>query len=240
MNQQNNLFGFTTQQEHASLARTFLAGVFGWMTLAMAITAFTAWSFASNIELLGLLFKPTGGLNLLGWIVMLAPFGFVLLINFGFQRFSALTLSILFGIYSVLMGMSLSFIFIAYSLPSIAKTFVITAGMFGTMAVMGYTTKADLSRFGSILMMALVGLIIASLVNMFMQSGTIDYIISFAGVVIFTGLTAWDVQKLKRIGSEAGLNGEMAKKLTILGALTLYLDFVNLFLFLLRFFGNRK
>lgn len=240
MNQQNSLFGFTTQQEQASLARTFLAGVFGWMTLAMAITAFTAWSFASNIELLGLLFKPTGGLNLLGWIVMFAPFGFVLLINFGFQRLSALTLSILFGIYSVLMGMSLSFIFVAYSLPSIAKTFVITAGMFGTMAVMGYTTKADLSRFGSILIMALVGLIIASLVNMFMRSGTIDYIISFAGVVIFTGLTAWDVQKLKRIGSEAGINGEMAKKVTILGALTLYLDFVNLFLFLLRFFGNRK
>ena len=138
------------------------------------------------------------------------------------------------------MGASLSFIFLMYTGASIAKTFLITASMFGVMAVVGYTTKTDLSKFGSILMMGLVGIIIASVVNMFMRSGTMDYIISFLGVLIFTGLTAYDVQKLKRIGAQMGSEGEMTRKFTIMGALTLYLDFINLFLFLLRFFGNRR
>ena len=123
---------------------------------------------------------------------------------------------------------------------SIVKTFVITSGMFGTMAVVGYTTKTDLTKFGSLMFMGLIGIIIASVVNMFMRSGTMDYIISFIGVLVFTGLTAYDVQKLKRIGSNMELESEGARKLTIMGALTLYLDFINLFLFLLRFFGNRK
>lgn len=138
------------------------------------------------------------------------------------------------------MGMSLSFIFLIYTLPSIAKTFVITAAMFGTMGVLGYTTKTDLTKFGSIMMMGLVGLIIASVVNMFMRSETMDYIISFIGVLVFTGLTAYDVQKLKRIGNSISMDTEAARKLTIMGALTLYLYFINLFLFLLRFFGGRK
>ena len=138
------------------------------------------------------------------------------------------------------MGMSLSFIFLAYSLGSIATTFVITAGMFGTMAILGYTTKTDLSKFGSIMIMGLVGIIIASFVNMLMQSAMMDYIISFLGVLIFTGLTAYDVQKLKRIGSQVGTSSETSRKLIVMGALTLYLDFINLFLFLLRFLGNRR
>jgi hypothetical protein len=138
------------------------------------------------------------------------------------------------------MGMSLSFIFLIYTLPSIAKTFVITAAMFGFMGILGYTTKTDLTKFGSIMMMGLVGLIIASVVNMFMQSATMEYVISFIGVLVFTGLTAYDVQKLKRIGNSISIDSEAARKLTIMGALTLYLDFINLFLFLLRFFGSRK
>ena len=120
------------------------------------------------------------------------------------------------------------------------KTFLIASGMFGVMAIVGYTTKTDLTKFGSIMFMGLIGIIIASVVNLFMRSGTMDYIISFIGVLVFTGLTAYDVQKLKRIGSNIGYEDEGTRKMTIMGALTLYLDFINLFLFLLRFFGNRN
>ena len=138
------------------------------------------------------------------------------------------------------MGISLSFIFLAYTGASIAKTFLITSGMFGSMAVLGYTTKTDLTKFGSLMYMGLIGIIIASVVNMFMGSSTLDYIISFGGVLIFTGLTAYDVQKLKRLGSQMTTEDETTRKFTIMGALTLYLDFINLFLFLLRLFGSRK
>jgi FtsH-binding integral membrane protein len=182
----------------------------------------------------------TGGMSITGWIIMLAPLGLVLLMSAGFRRLSASAMVLVFVLYSVLMGASLSFVFLAFTGASIAKTFVITSAMFGFMAVIGYTTKTDLTKFGSLMMMGLVGLIIASVVNMFMQSPAMDYIISFIGVLVFTGLTAYDVQKLKRIG--AGMTGEneTTRKLTIMGALTLYLDFINLFLFLLRFFGDRR
>jgi hypothetical protein len=179
-------------------------------------------------------------MSMLGWIVMLSPIGFVLLMSFGFQKLSSSALMLLFIAYSVIMGISLSFIFLAYSLGSIATTFVITAGMFGAMAVLGYTTKTDLTKFGSIMLMGLIGIIIASVVNMFLGSATMDYIISFLGVLIFTGLTAYDVQKLKRIGAGLESGSESQRKLIVMGALTLYLDFINLFLFLLRFLGNRK
>jgi FtsH-binding integral membrane protein len=160
--------------------------------------------------------------------------------SMGFNKFSATLITLFFAIFSVLMGMSLSFIFLIYTLGSIYLTFAIAAGMFGIMAVAGYTTKTDLTKFGSLMIMGLIGIIIASVVNYFMKSGTMDYIISFLGVLIFTGLTAYDVQKLKRIGSGSMYGDENYKKLMIMGALTLYLDFINLFLFLLRFFGNRK
>lgn len=128
-----------------------------------------------------------------------------------------------------------------YKLGSIATTFAITAGMFGGMALLGYTTRTDLTKFGSILIMALIGIIIATVVNMLiLRSSMMDYVISLLGVLIFTGLTAYDVQKLKRIGSQVEQASEDGRKLTIMGALTLYLDFINLFLFLLRFLGNRK
>ena len=142
-------------------------------------------------------------------------------------------------IYSILMGMSLSFIFVIYTEASIFKTFLIAASMFGVMAVVGYTTKTDLTKFGSILLMALIGVIIATIVNFFMNSDGLDYIISIVGVLIFTGLTAFDVQKIKQIGN-AGINdGDVMAKITIHAALTLYLDFINLFLYLLRIFGSR-
>ncbi len=221
------------------VAKTFLSGVFGWMFLALGITAITSWLFASSPQLLSLLYTQTG-MTILGWIVLLAPFGFVLWIMARFNRMSASKLALLFVVYSILMGMSLSFIFLAYTSSSIATTFLVTAGMFGFMAILGYTTKTDLTKFGSIMIMGVVGLFIAMLVNMFMHSSGLDYIISFIGVLIFTGLTAYDVQKLKRIGSGMVEGAEGTRKMTIMGALTLYLDFINLFLFLLRFFGNRR
>ncbi len=240
MNQFNQI-NFTQQQGTIAVSRTFLSGVFMWMGIALAITALTSWLFAGDQQLMSALYNSeTGGMTILGWIVMLAPFGLVLWMSAGFNRMSASTMLLVFVAYSILMGMSLSFIFYVYTLGSIAKTFLITTGMFGFMAVLGYTTKTDLTKFGSIMLMGLVGIIIASVVNMFMRSPQMDYIISFIGVLIFTGLTAYDVQKLKRIGQNASDDGEAMRKMTIFGALTLYLDFINLFLFLLRFFGNRK
>jgi hypothetical protein len=160
--------------------------------------------------------------------------------SLGFQRFSAMTLTLLFAVYAVIMGMSLSFILLVYTGSSVAITFGVTSAMFGIMAVAGYTTNIDLTRFGSIMMMGLVGIIIASIVNMFMQSSTMDYIISFIGVLVFTGLIAYDVQKLKRLATNITTADGSYRKYVIMGALTLYLDFINLFLFLLRFLGDRK
>lgn len=245
MFEQNNNGGFFTAQQgtqDVTVAKSFMTQVFGWMSLAMVITAITAFMFAGSDSLMrSLINTETGGMTGLGWIVTLAPIGFVLLMSFGFQRLSPAVLTLLFVAFSVLMGMSLSFILLIYTAASVYKTFAITAAMFGIMAVMGYTTKTDLTKFGSIMMMGLVGIMIAMLVNFFLQSPMMDYIISLIGVVVFTGLTAYDVQRLKRIGAGAGEYGaENVRKLSILGALTLYLDFINLFLFLLRFLGDRK
>ena len=242
--QTNNRGFFTAQQgpQDATIAKSFMTQVFGWMTMAMFVTAVTAYWFSSSESLMkSLINVETGGMTGLGWIVTLAPIGFVLLMSFGFQRLSPAVLTLLFISFSVLMGMSLSFILLVYTAASVYKTFAITAAMFGIMAVTGYTTKTDLTKFGSIMMMGLIGLMVAMFVNFFLNSGTMDYIISIIGVLIFTGLTAYDVQRLKRIGAGAGEYGEAnARKLSILGALTLYLDFINLFMFLLRFLGDRK
>ncbi|NWJ52043.1 MAG: Bax inhibitor-1/YccA family protein [Bacteroidetes bacterium] len=223
--------------QSVDFARTFVANVFSWMFVALAITALTAWGFAESGMVTSLFSQ--GKLNILGWIVMLAPLGFVFALSAGFNRFSVPTLTLLFILYAVVMGMSLSFILLAFTGSSIALTFVSTSAMFGVMAIAGYTTKTDLTKMGSLLFMGLIGIVIASIVNAFLGSSTMDLIISILGVIIFTGLTAWDVQKIKRIG-ETSQTGEMTRKLTIMGALTLYLDFINLFMFLLRFLGDRK
>ncbi|MCX6278963.1 MAG: Bax inhibitor-1/YccA family protein [Bacteroidetes bacterium] len=228
--------------QDVTVAKTFMTQVFGWMTMAMFVTAVTAYWFASTPSLMTSLFNyETGGMSGLGWVVTLAPIGFVLLMSFGFQKLSPAVLTLLFVAFAVLMGMSLSFVLYVYTAGSVFKTFAVTALMFGVMAVTGYTTKTDLTKFGSIMMMGLVGLMIAMLVNFFMKSSMMDYIISIIGVLIFTGLTAYDVQRLKNMGSGIGASGEdNVRKLSILGALTLYLDFINLFIFLLRFLGDRK
>lgn len=224
--------------------RNFMANVFAFMFLALGISAVLAWLFAENIQLIAYLVDiNTGKMNLLGYIVMLAPLGFVLLMSFGYARLSAPVLMLLFLAYAAITGISLSFIFYVYTPGSILACFLSAAGMFGVMAIMGYTTNKDLTGFGRIMIMGLVGIIIASLINLFLRNGTMDYIISFIGVMVFTGLTAYDVQKLKRIGEGIAYEGTPAvevKKRAIMGGLTLYLDFINLFLFLLRLFGGKR
>lgn len=238
----NNNGYFTAQQPATTgtLAKSFMANVFLWMTVAMFVTAATAFWFASDISLItSLVNVETGGMTGLGWIVTLAPLGFVLLMSLGYQKLSPAILTLLFLGFSILMGMSLSFVLKNFTDSSVYKTFAITAGMFGIMAVTGYTTKTDLTKFGSIMMMGLIGIILAMVVNIFLNSKPLEFIISIVGVLVFTGLTAWDVQKLKRIGT-ADMDQVNTKKMSIMGALTLYLDFINLFLFLLRFLGDRK
>ena len=237
--EQNETKAFQVSDEVA--VRSFLSNVFTYMAGALSITGVIAYLFGSSETLLSYLINfETGGMTTLGWVVMLAPLGFVLLMSFKFQKLSSFSLLMLFVAYSAVMGMSLSFIFLIYTSGSLVSTFGITAGTFAAMAFLGYTTKQDLTKFGAILMMALVGIIIAMVINFFMNSAMMDYVISCIGVLIFTGLTAYDVQKLKRIGSGAEFGTEATNKLAIMGALTLYLDFVNLFLFLLRLFGGRK
>ena len=242
MNFMNQQYQEQTQSYNSdgTMAKNFISNVFSWMGIAMAITAATAYFFAADKELMSLLISETGGMNMMGWVVLLAPLGLVFWMNRGFYKMSYGTLVSIFGGFAILMGMSLSFVLLIYTAASVFQTFLTTSIMFAVMAVVGYTTKTDLTKFGSILFMALIGLIIASVINMFMGSSTMDYIISFVGVLIFTGLIAYDVQKLKRIGSGIMYQNQDANKLAIIGALSLYLDFINLFLFLLRFMGNRK
>lgn len=219
-----------------------LRASFSWMSLAMLLTSLSALLFAFVPELRNLLLqdtevgtKPT----MLAYIVMFAPLLFVMGIGFGFQRLSYPALIGLFVAYSIINGISFSTIFVIYSIGSITKVFLSTTALFAVMAVAGYTTKTDLTRLGSILMIGVIGIVIAMLINFFMHSAQMDYIISVLGVIIFTGLTAYDVQKIKNVG-EYGGDGVLTSKLGIMGALTLYLDFINLFLFLLRLFGGRK
>lgn len=232
------------QRNTRVLSNSFVANVFLWMFGALALSALTAYIFGTSENLISLLFTvtPQGGarMSLFGWIVTFAPLIIVMTMSFRVNKMKASSMMALFVLYSVLMGVSLSFIFTAFTSSSIFKTFIITAGMFGIMAIVGYTTNTDLTKFGSILLMALVGIIIATLVNFFMHSSSLDFIISIIGVIVFTGLTAYDVQTIKRIGMMGINEGETMTKITIHAALNLYLDFLNIFLYLLRFFGNNN
>lgn len=249
MNDQDHTQIFTDysleQSRTHTASKTFMANVFLWMFGALLVSAICAYTFAASPALLSYLYNENGvGLSLLGKITMFAPLGFVLIMSFGFNRLSLPALGALFIVYAAINGISFSFILNAYAASSVVGCFLSAAAMFGVMAVMGYTTTKDLTGFGRILMMGLIGLIISMLINYFiLHSSRMEYIISFFGVAIFTGLTAYDVQKLKRIGS--GLEYEdvpasNVRKLSIMGALNLYLDFINIFLFLLRIFGRRN
>ena len=227
-----------------TISKNFVANVFLWMFIALGLSAAFASVFTLNTDLMNYLVDAeTKQPHMAGWVAMVAPLGFVLLMSFGFARLTAPVLTALFLLYSVINGIGFSVILSYYTSGSVLTCFLSASAMFGTMAIMGYTTKKDLTSFGKILQMGLIGIIIAMIINMFMGSGTMDWIISFLGVMIFTGLTAYDVQKLKRIGAGVEYEGTAAadvKKLSILGALNLYLDFINIFLFLLRLFGGRR
>jgi len=222
-----------------TMANAFMSRVFTIMTLGLGITGGAAWLFATKF-----LVDAAGAAEFfgsgLGIFLMFSPLIFVLLFSFGISRMNYLTATISFIVFATVMGLSMSYIFFAYSLGSVFQVFLITAGTFGAMAFVGWTTKVDLTKMGSILYMAVIGLIIASVVNFFIfQAGWLEMGISALGVLIFCGLTAYDTQKLLRIGAQVGINNEAANKMAVLGALSLYLDFINLFLFLLRLFGGR-
>ena len=210
--------------------------VFVWMTLALAITGLTAYGVATSPTILSLIFSSK--VTFFGLII--AEFALVFAISGAINRLSLSTATLLFILYSVINGATLSSIFFAFSVATIGKVFFITAGTFGAMALVGYTTKTDLTSMGKLLFMALLGIIIASVVNIFVASSGLDLILSYVGVLVFVGLTAYDTQKIKQMCQAAPDAGESAQKLALIGALSLYLDFINLFLYLLRIFGNNR
>lgn len=214
----------------------YLTKVYNWMAVALLLTGLAAYFTAGSEQLLQVIF----GNKILFFGLIIAELALVGYISARIQKLSTTNATLLFLLYSALNGLTLSFIFIAYTSASISSTFLITAGTFGTMSVYGYFTKKDLTKIGNIAFMALIGIIIASVVNFFMQSSLMSLVISYLGVLIFVALTAYDTQKLKRIAMNGFQNEESMEKSAILGALTLYLDFINLFLFLLRIFGDRK
>ena len=221
--------------------RSYMLKVYNLMALGLAITGIAAYgSFAmafDNGQLTA--FGQAIYLSPLKWVVMLAPLALVFFLSFRIHKMSVGAAQTTFWIYAGLMGLSLSSIFLIYTGQSITQTFFVTAASFGALSLFGYTTKRDLSAMGSFLIMGLFGLIIASLVNIFLQSSALEFAISAIGVLVFAGLTAWDTQKIKESYYEAD-GADMAGRKAIMGALTLYLDFINLFLFLLRFMGSNR
>jgi uncharacterized protein len=219
--------------------RGYMLGVYNMMALGVALTGLVAYLFGNTPMLQQMLvnpvtFKPT----ILFYVAAFAPIGLVLLFGAAINRMSAAAVQMIFWAYAALVGVSLSTIFMVYSDVSIAKTFFISAASFAGLSLWGYTTKKDMSGWGTFLIMGVVGLIIASIVNIFLKSGALDFIVSGLGVLIFAGLTAYDTQRIKSMYWD-GDDGEVRSKKMTSGALSLYMDFINLFLYLLRFFGNR-
>lgn len=224
------------QQEmtNASTFKVLMRKVYLWTTLALMITGITAAGVANSPNILALIYSS----QVVMWGIIIAEFGLVIYISARLEKLSLSTATTLFALYSILNGVMLSSIFLLYSTAIISKVFFITAGTFGVTALYGYATKKDLSSLGNILFMALIGLVIATIVNVFMKSAMFDLILSYIGVIIFVGLTAWDSQKIKHMMMVQQDADESAQKLALIGALSLYLDFINLFLYLLRIFGR--
>lgn len=224
------------QQEmtNASTFKVLMRKVYLWMTLALMITGITAAGVANSPNILALIYSS----QVVMWGIIIAEFGLVIYISARLEKLSLSTATTLFALYSILNGVMLSSIFLLYSTAIISKVFFITAGTFGVTALYGYATKKDLSSLGNILFMALIGLVNATVVNVFMKSAMFDLILSYIGVIIFVGLTAWDSQKIKHMMMVQQDADESAQKLALIGALSLYLDFINLFLYLLRIFGR--
>lgn len=229
------------QSRSVDVSRVFFRNVYSYMFAALAISGILAFIVGTNQEYFEKLFiSETGSISMVFYIIMFSPLLLVFAIQAGIERLSLNTLTLLFILYSVLMGLSLSTIFVIYPLASIYSTFFVSAGAFAGMAVLGYTTNVDLTKFGSLLYMVLIGMIIASVVNFFIGSSQMDFIISCLGVFVFTGLTAYQMQQLKRMSEQPGLGGELMQKLALIGGLQLYILFINLFLSLLRILGGRN
>ncbi len=225
------------------MSKTFTARVFSWMFVGLAITGIISYLFASSPSLIGLVYETTEtGLRMapLGWVAALAPFAILLVMGLGLNKLSYTAIVASFVAFSALIGISLSSIFMRYTEGSIATIFFVTSGMFGVMAFVGYVTHNDLTKLGPILMMGLMGVIIATIVNVFIGSSSLYYMLNYLMVVIFTGFIAYDVQKIKAIGAQINADGSTTGKLAVWCALSIYLDFINLFLALLRIFGNRR
>jgi hypothetical protein len=215
--------------------REYMLRIYNYMASGLALTGIVAYVFAQSGFYAQVAATP------LIWLIMLAPLGFVMVMSFGIQRMQASTAQLLFWLFSGVMGLSLASIFLVFTGASIARVFFITAGTFAAMSLYGYTTRRDLSQFGSFLMMGLIGIIIASIVNIFIGSTALQFAISVIGVIVFVGLTAWDTQSIKQQYYELQYaDGETAGKAAIMGALRLYLDFINLFMMLLQLLGARR
>ncbi|MBA15830.1 MAG: hypothetical protein CMN73_05690 [Sphingomonas sp.] len=220
--------------------RSYMLSVYNFMMSGVLLTGLVAMLFAQS-GAVSMLYNPQGGASGLGWIIMLSPLAIVFAMSLGMNRMSKGTLQALFWGFAVLMGMSLSSIFLVYTSASIASVFFATAAGFAGLSLYGYTTKRDLGPIGTFLIMGLFGLIVAMLLNAFVfQSQQFDLVVSALGVLIFAGLTAYDTQKIKSMYFHVSHNGELQSKVEIMGALTLYLDFINMFLFLLRLFGSQR
>jgi FtsH-binding integral membrane protein len=247
-----NVGGVRTDADIDQGLRSYMLKVYNLMALGVALTGLVAYAFASiavandpatTVAMFGKIPLTAVGAAVyaspLKWVVMLAPLAPVLFLSFGIERISAFTAQLLFWVYAGLVGLSLSSIFLVYTGASITQTFAVTAATFAALSLYGYTTKRSLSAMGSFLMMGLFGLIIASIVNIFLGSSALNFAISAIGVLIFAGLTAYDTQKIKEMYLESA-GFEAINKMAIMGALNLYMDFINLFLFMLRFMGNRE
>ncbi len=232
---QNSFASAASKVTYDAGLRDYMVKVYNFMAIALSISGLVAFLFSSSPALMAAIFGTP-----LSWVVMLAPLGFVLFFGYKIPSLSAQQAKNYLWIYASLMGISLSSIFVVYTGASVAKVFFITASVFGSMSLYGYTTKKDLSGLGSFLFMGLIGLLISSLVNIFLKSSALDFAISAIGVLIFTGLTAYDTQKIKQSYYQFSGYGDMVSKAAVLGALNLYMDFINLFVMLLRFLGDKR
>jgi FtsH-binding integral membrane protein len=213
--------------------RDYMLRIYNYMASGLALTGIVAYVFAQSGLYIAIARTP------LIWLVMLAPLGLVMWLSYGINRMQASTAQALFWVYAALMGVSLASVFLVFTGESVARVFFITAGTFGAMSLYGYTTQRDLSQWGSFLFMGLIGIIIASLVNIFLASSALQFAISVIGVIVFVGLTAYDTQQIKEMYFEYD-DAQTAGKKAIMGALRLYLDFINLFMMLLQLFGSRR
>jgi FtsH-binding integral membrane protein len=224
--------------------RAYMLKIYNYMAMALVMTGAIAFFSAQSEAFLNAMYTIQDvtivGTKPLAWVVMLAPLGLVIFLSFSLQRMSLAAVQICYWLYAALVGLSLSVIFLTFTGESIARVFFITAGTFGGMSLYGYSTRRNLAPLGWFLIMGLIGLIIASLVNLFLHSSGLQFALSIIGVLIFVGLTAYDTQKLKALYYQSAADSEWAGKLVIMGALTLYLDFINIFLNLLNLFGERK